>query len=296
MLDKIGKLEEKINKVLGKVIQMTKALCLKLFLAIIPNIVINAYKSSKQKSLTSVNQSFSGFKTLFISFNRKVSTKKENFFNHIDKIQQYPVKEKGREKFQNLKVLLLESSPKVHLTNLKIWLKEKIKWIYTKLNFTKSYHFKLGVCLSFFSAIGLYTIYFGSSSIFESEYPSRSIASAQEYDYRPEYKYYQDKTLQILNVKVPIYVEKQGSIDSITIDFSLRLSTKFSKYFLQEYEYKLKDYFFTAVEPVESDFPIHEEGKEVLKEAIQDEINNFLIDNNVEGEVLEVNILYLVGS
>ena len=65
---------------------------------------------------------------------------------------------------------------------------------------------------------------------------------------------------------------------------------------MEEYEYKLKDYFFTMVEAVVSDFPMETEGKEVLKETIMIEVENFLEDNNVEGVVEEVNILYIVGS
>ena len=160
----------------------------------------------------------------------------------------------------------------------------------------KSNYFKIGTGLALLSLLGFYAVYLGSNNIFQTEFPSRKIASVQEYDYRPDYRFYENKVLRIQNVKVPIFVEEIGDIDSITIDFSLRVSTKFAKYYLEEYEYRLKDYFFTSVEPVSSDFPIQDEGKEVLKEAIQDEINNFLYDNNVEGEVLEVNILYMVGS
>ena len=230
------------RQALGKVIKVTKDLCLKLFLAITPHFVITAYKKSKQKSLTSTNKLFSQLKFALTSLRKSISTKKDNMFTQIDKIQHYPAKEKGIEKFQNFKIFLVEfrkSSPKEHLINLQAWSREKLKWIYAKFSFTKSHQFKLGISLSFLSILGLYAIYFGSSRILDGEYPSRTIASVQEYDYRPDYKYYQDKTLKVLNVKVPIYVEKQGSIDSITIDFSLRLSTKFSRYFLQEYDLSL---------------------------------------------------------
>ena len=151
--------------------------------------------------------------------------------------------------------------------------------------------------LIFFIALGSYSIYLGSTDIYQHEYPNRGIASTEQaYDYRPEYRQYADRTLKIQNIKVPIYTERLGEIDSITVDFSLRLSTKFSKYYLEECEYKLKDYFFTTVEPILSGFLINEEGKEVLKEKIIIEIDNFLKENNVEGHVDDVNILYIVGS
>ena len=48
--------------------------------------------------------------------------------------------------------------------------------------------------------------------------------------------------------------------------------------------------------PIVSDFAIEEEGKEVLKEKIQKEVQSFLDKERVEGQVLEVNIQYIVGS
>ncbi len=296
MLDKLEKIEEKINEGLGKVFKKLSSLLLRFFSAIIPKFIKNFYLKVKNNALSTKKASLKITQTKWESAKVFITDKKTRFFKKIDDIQNFPVKEKGIEKALEFKTFLIETSPQQHKENLKLLIKKILERVKTKLSFVKSNYFKIGTGLALLSLLGFYAVYLGSNNIFQTEFPSRKIASVQEYDYRPDYRFYENKVLRIQNVKVPIFVEEIGDIDSITIDFSLRVSTKFAKYYLEEYEYRLKDYFFTSVEPVSSDFPIQDEGKEVLKEAIQDEINNFLYDNNVEGEVLEVNILYMVGS
>lgn len=143
---------------------------------------------------------------------------------------------------------------------------------------------------------GALGIYYSSKTILDQEYGLRAPASVQEYDLQPAYAQYSRKTLKVLNMKVPISVENVAAVSSITIDFSVRTSTRFARYFLENYEYKLKDYFFSTVEPVISDFPLEEEGKQILKEKIIFEINNFLRENRVEGVVEDVRILFIVAS
>ena len=66
--------------------------------------------------------------------------------------------------------------------------------------------------------------------------------------------------------------------------------------YLEHYETQLKDYFFTHTEPVISSFPIEKEGKEVFKEKIAIDLNNFLKKNKVEGEVEEVGISFIIAN
>jgi len=144
--------------------------------------------------------------------------------------------------------------------------------------------------------VGTYGVYHSSRDIIKKEFPYRAPASVQEYDERPDYKMYARKTVIFFNMKLPITVENVADIDSITIDISVRTSTRWARFYLQEYEYKLKDYFFTTVEPVVSDFPLEGEGKEILKEKIRVEINNFLREHGVEGEVEDVRLVFIVAS
>ncbi len=292
MLDKLEKLEEKLNEVITKVMSALLSLILKL----IPQKVRQFFSKSKSNALSWKTTNIQQSKNKLKSGYNWTKQKSDLFFNKIDQIQKYPVKEKSLEKMSQFKNFIISTPPKQHFLNLVSFLKPKFEKFVLWLKSTDKVSVLIKTSVGSLVIVGAVLIYNETNEIFNKEFPSRKIASVQEYDYRPDYKMYDQKTLKVLNIKVPIFVESIGEIDSITIDFSLRTTTRFAKYYLIEYEYKLKDYFFTTVEPVVSDFPIETEGKEVLKEKIREEIDNFLYENNVEGEVEEVNILYMVGS
>ncbi|MFT6630475.1 MAG: flagellar basal body-associated protein FliL [Bacteriovoracaceae bacterium] len=292
MIEKFAKLEEFLNKLLGKIF----ASIFQLLIKAIPKPISDKYLSIKSNlqswKVTKIELSKKNAKAGYANFKIKV----DQLFTKINEIQNYPVKEKGIEKLAAAKYFILTTSPKQHKENFKIFLKPKSEYVFTKIKSMNKKNAIVGLSLFALIIAGGIGMYFGANQIFMKEFPSRSIASVQEYDYKPDYRLYEQKTIKILNMKVPIFSESVEKINSITVDFSLRTSTRFAKYYLIQYEYKLKDYFFTTVEPVVSDFPMQTEGKEVLKEKIRDEINNFLYENHVEGEVEEVNILYMVGS
>ena len=292
MLEKFGKLEEFVNKLLGKIF----AGIFQFIIKAIPKPISDKYLSFKSNlkswKITKIELSKQNAKAGYTKF----KLKSDQLFNKINEIQNYPVKEKGIEKLVAAKEFVLTTSPRQHRDNFKIFFKPKAEYVFVKVKSINKKSAVIGLSLLALIFTGGLGIYFGANQIFMKEFPTRSIASVQEYDYRPDYKLYEQKTIKILNMKVPIFSESVEKINSITVDFSLRTSTRFAKYYLIQYEYKLKDYFFTTVEPVVSDFPMQTEGKEVLKEKIRDEINNFLYENHVEGEVEEVNILYMVGS
>ncbi len=292
MLNKIAKLEEKLNGLLIKFFGLFG----RLFHRIIPQIIFTKtkqFQTNIKEFITKVFQAaFNSIKTvLFFLLGLK-----DKIFNFLELIQSYPLKSKLIGSLFACKNFLFTTKPKDYLNILRQSSKSGKDLIQKKMGPIDNKQFKmLSVSLSLF-VVGGVGVYYGASSIFKNEFPSRAPANIQEYDYRPEYKLYPQKIIKIQNIKVPIIAERVGKVDNITIDFGLRLSTRFAGYYISEYEYKLKDYFFTGVEPVISDFPMEEEGKQVLKEKIQIEINKFLKDNNVEGHVEDVYILYIVGS
>ena len=143
---------------------------------------------------------------------------------------------------------------------------------------------------------GSYSVYVSSQNIYIQEWGSRAPASADKYLDRPDYLKFQKRTLKVFNVRIPIYVDSVKAVRSVTVDFTVRTDTRFARQFLEEYEYKLKDYFFMTTEPMISTFPLEDEGKDVLKDKIQDELNIFLENEKVEGKVLEVDIIFIIGS
>ncbi len=292
MFDKLEKIEDLINSMLTKVGSVIMTFIFKL----IPKKLINSFKNLAQK-IRYKKQRIK--KRLYVWFNllRKILKAIVNtIFLKADQLQKFPVKEKAIAGAKKSFTYLKTARPKDHRDNI-IKLTspffDRLKKVIKKVEWTDLK--VLSLVLSIIT-LGGFATYYSAQNIYNKEFPSRKIANVQEYDYTPDYKLYERKTITIRNVKLPIFVESVNKISSITIDFSVRTSTRFARHYLEEYEYKLKDYFFTMVEAVVSDFPMETEGKEVLKETIMIEVENFLNDNNIEGIVEEVNILYIVGS
>ena len=143
--------------------------------------------------------------------------------------------------------------------------------------------------------VGIVSIYDSSRQIYNHEVDGRTPASVQDYDEKPPYFMFPRKTAIVLKVQVPIEQHTVKDLRNITIDFTVRTSTRFAKKYLEFHGQKLKDYFFTSVEPVVASFPLETEGKMVLKEKLVNDLNNFLKEENVEGTVEEVNLVYVVG-
>lgn len=143
--------------------------------------------------------------------------------------------------------------------------------------------------------LGTYTIINSSSSIYFNEYPQRAPASIPSTK-KPEYSKFKKRTMRVLNIQVPVIYDSVNDLRTVNVDFTVRTSSRFAKKFLENYEYKLKDHFFSTVEPTVSSFTIKNEGKDVLEAKIKYELQDFLEQNRVEGRVLEVNTISIIAN
>jgi hypothetical protein len=289
MLDKLEKLEEKINEV----IERLKAFVFIIFNKLIPQKLIDFVVLYRAKSKAKIARFKSKLSSIINVWSSKVITIKDFIMKAIEDIQKYPIKEKSFVLLENVKRILLKTPIKNHAH----WFIDKLKHHINKFDavLEKWGKSQIGFATTvlFVMSIGFYNVYESSNKIYQKENPTRTPASVQEYAKRPEYKKYSKRTLRVQNIKVPIFKENVNQVRSITIDFTVRTSTRFAKQYLVFHESHLKDYFFTSVEPVISSFPLEAEGKLILKEKILYELNNFLIDQRVEGLVEEVNIVFI---
>ena len=81
--------------------------------------------------------------------------------------------------------------------------------------------------------LGSYTVLDSTKQFYENEYQSRTPASVIPNTEKPAYTMFTRKTAVIFKVQVPIYSEKLKSIRNITVDFTVRTSTRFSKQYLE---------------------------------------------------------------
>ncbi len=296
MLEKIEKIEELLNRLLSRLFSFIANFLRKTLHFIIPHFVFNFFKILKQtiRSSLSSTKNWLIHKLMLIFHN--LVTFKNKIFNAVDTIHRYPLKQKIISAVFDFKNFLLTTPPKQYLPKAKDYCLNSCGSFIKFFTPLQGRQAKLLLYTSPLFVLGSMGIYWGVNEILQKEFPSRAPASYEQIDERPLYHLYKKKILKIENIKLPVYQENVAKMRSITIDFALKLTTRFSSYYISEYDYKLKDYFFTEVEPVISDFPIETEGKEILKEKIRDEVNQFLKDHNVEGEVEDVYILYIVGS
>jgi hypothetical protein len=50
------------------------------------------------------------------------------------------------------------------------------------------------------------------------------------------------------------------------------------------------------LEPMMASFPLEEEGKEILRQKLLSEMNDFMESREIEGKVLDVKIVYVLGN
>lgn len=292
MLDKFAKLEEIINKQLEKLMLLIKSILIKLY----PQKLKNFVSRLKTKLLLFITNTKARFFGKLQALKKSILSTKDKTQNKINTVKQYPYKDKIKKSSASSITFLKTTPLKKYIEILENFLSpytKKINNFFTR--FSRS-QYSIAVTALVMIVGGLTGVIYSSKNIYDTENPYRAPASVQEYDEKPEYADYNKKTLKIFNIKIPVYAETVTSMDAVTVDFSIRTSTKFAKIYLEDYEYKLKDYFFTHVEVMVSEFTLKEEGKEVLKEKIIEELNAFLIKNDVEGEIVDINILYMVGS
>jgi len=113
---------------------------------------------------------------------------------------------------------------------------------------------------------------------------------------RPEYYKKQTKHFELTNLRLPVYVPKVNEIQSVDIDFTATMTNRNSRVFLEKHEFHLRDHLILEMEPSIASFPLEEEGKEIIRRKILSEINYFLKQSNVDGEVLELKITYVLAN
>jgi flagellar basal body-associated protein FliL len=126
----------------------------------------------------------------------------------------------------------------------------------------------------------------------------RTPASLEElelYD-RPNYYKKERRHLDITNLHLPVYMANVNELKTVSIDFTATLSTRESRMYLNKYEHVLRDHLIHHIEQIVADFPLQDEGKEILRKKLEVEINAFLKEHGMEGKVTEVQITYVLAN
>ncbi len=128
----------------------------------------------------------------------------------------------------------------------------------------------------------------------EGRFPA-SVVEEVAYE-RPDYYKKQTKHFDVTNLRLPVYVAQVNEVRSVDIDFTATLSNRNARMFLEKHEFHLRDHLILQLEPSIAAFPLEEEGKEIIKRKLWNEINDFLKNNEIEGEVKELKITYVLAN
>lgn len=162
------------------------------------------------------------------------------------------------------------------------------------LTLTQSMLLTTATTASVVAAVGI--VYSGQRLIKQNTEPERAPASVEVVYDRPNYYKEQNRQLVFTNIRLPVYIPQVNELRSVDIDFSLTLSNREARANLSKKEFELRDHLILEMEPVIAEFPLEEEGKTVIKEKIFREVNIFMQDMQIEGEVTEVEITYILAN
>jgi flagellar basal body-associated protein FliL len=124
----------------------------------------------------------------------------------------------------------------------------------------------------------------------------KSVEIKQVLEGRPEYFLLMEKTISVKNLNLQLFLEDTKRNRQIWINFSALASNRNAILFLKDHEVEIRDYLNMNVEPVIPQLPIEEEGRQIIKDKVRDELNEFLKNNGIEGKILEIYVDYLMVS
>jgi flagellar basal body-associated protein FliL len=277
----IEKLENLINKILIKLGELVYK--------IVPRplkVLVEKYETKKAALIALIKQSPTHFKPLIINQTKKtlasLKAHKDQFqVTYKDALSQYKEKSAGsKSKFK--KILL---TPFLIVDQ---WLKG--------LSTYQSLMLMGFSCASILAVIG---IGFSGQKLLKIQNETirepASVVEEPTYD-RPGYYKKQTKHFGIVNFRLPVYVAQVNEIHAVDMDFTATLSNRSSRMYLEKNEFQLRDHLILQIEPSVASFPLTDEGKDIIRDKLLMEINEFLRLHNIDGQVVELKITYVLAN
>ncbi len=113
---------------------------------------------------------------------------------------------------------------------------------------------------------------------------------------RPDYYKKDRRHAMFVNLRLPVYFAQINEVKNVDIDFTVTLSNRNTRMFIEKHDFKIRDHLILQIEPSVASFPIEEEGKQVIKNKLLVEINEFLKQHEIEGTAEEVNLTYILAN
>ena len=155
----------------------------------------------------------------------------------------------------------------------------------------------LAVTISTLSSISIYT---QSKKISEktaaAREPASKVENATSVSKRKGYYKLEEKRFTITHVTMPVYIGSRTNLKSLSIDFTFISSNRYIKTFFDKNRHLIKDRLNSTIQPLIPEFPLEQEGKKIIKEKIQIELNQLIEELNIKGEINEVHISSILAG
>lgn len=143
---------------------------------------------------------------------------------------------------------------------------------------------------------GISLIFSGQRLLGRQDDAQRSPASVEvEYD-RPNYYKKETRFVTITSIRLPVYYPEINETKTVDIDMTATLSNRMSRMQVDKLEMQFRDHLISNLELIKADFSLTEEGKEIMRQKLFRELNDFMKSREIEGEVIEVKITYLLAN
>jgi flagellar basal body-associated protein FliL len=124
----------------------------------------------------------------------------------------------------------------------------------------------------------------------------KSVEVKQVLEGRPKYFMQMEKMVMIKDLNLQLFLEDTKRNRQVYLDFTALASNRNAVLFLKDHDVEVRDYLNMHVEPVIPQLPIEEEGRQIIKDKVKLELNNFLKEAQIEGKILEIYVDYLIAS
>jgi flagellar basal body-associated protein FliL len=148
---------------------------------------------------------------------------------------------------------------------------------------------------SLLAVIGIFSSGSRIALIEEAARRPASIEPEAIYD-RPDYYKKETKHFDMSSLRLPVFFSDINQLKSVDIDYTATLSNRAAKMYLEKQEFQLRDHLIIQIEPIVPSFPLEEEGKDIIRKKIQQEIDQFLIKHGIEGKTVDVKITYVLAN
>jgi len=286
MMNFITRIEELINNLLIKISEIL----VKTFFKITPKKIIRIF--------THFKESFVEFKVFLKNLPRNVIQKSIWIFKETkNKLVTVNFKEKILSAISRVKTFYQEHYVK-QSNKIKFLIKIPTNIVLGWLKGLSPAQTILLLSLTAVSVLALLRIISTGNRLVDISRIKRMPASVENnlaYD-RPIYYKKETKHVLMASIRLPVYGGDINDLKTVDIDFNATLSNRQTRNALEKLEFQLRDHLILKLEPQIADFLLLEEGKEIIRQKIHEEIDEFLKERKLNGHVTEVKITYVLAN